>query len=111
MSYAEGKYEDRVECKTTSVWVPLDDNGWKQLERFSSGVPTFDDMLAASLTDTGEAPYIPPLELPGVSISGGQPAPSEVPLPPAAGVFILGAIIAALAFKLMRFIVLARKIR
>lgn len=103
MSYQDGRYENRVECTTTPVWVPLTDGEWRELEEFSSGVPTFDDMVATAVGSTPGGPYIPPVGLPGVvGPRGNVPPTNEVPLPPAGGVFLLGALLAAIAFTFGR---------
>lgn len=90
MSYQDGRYEERIECKSVPTWVPLTEQELGELEKFSSGVPTFDEMVAQSLLR--DPPYAPGTEFPGfISVTPSPPPLPDVPAPAAAVVLLTGA--------------------
>ncbi len=102
MSQAEGEYTERLECKTVREWVPVREEEWNKLEEFSSGVPSFEEIMQeAGLT----APWAEQVTLPGF-VTGGRlvpvDPPAEVPLPASFGLFFLAIGILGLTMMLRR---------
>lgn len=46
MSTADGHYVERQVCHTVQEWVPVTPQEAQQLEEFSSGVPTYEQIVA-----------------------------------------------------------------